>query len=478
MMQEIKAALVILILFFVSSSGALQCYYGSNTTTFSTCEASDPEVCLSWIFTCFPGSKDLLCQDLHLPNENVSIFRADCLPCKDNVVHKFNPTCCTTEYCNGPPGYHQPPFGKAPTSTPKKPPSVTDEDDKLTTSLLMFIAGTLLFAAFLLSCKLWLRDLKKKKLEREKAEAQGLLNEMDIEQGGEDSTGSFSIVRKVEKDGKKYAVKKILTTVADLYEEYKIIVQLEHRNIVKAFEFNAAANTMPGLWMEYCDYSLAEKMHCETLSDIEVLSYIIQLASAVIYIHFKLHDKVVIHCDICPRNILLVGKHEEARYMDTMLLKLADFGMAKILNLSEDPAPKFIASELDNGHRNKIKDVWTAKEAAEKHTYSIFTDLHSFAVVCTQIMLKKIVTNETKLLLKLRSAPIKLKAPYVKEIATFCAEILDKSKKQLSNANEVKVKLENLKKVLKSHYKLMASQNKPNDEQPLFFELFAKNGIK
>lgn len=150
--------------------------------------------------------------------------------------------------------------------------------------------------------------------------------------------GQFSKVRLGEKDGKKYAVKYMLQTndflknktCLDLvFNEAKIMLQLDHPNIVKLYDFNekgiiskANGKEVPVLYLvfelitggEIFDYIAVGGRFSDRLAR----HYFKQLIGALEY----LYSKGYAHRDIKAENILLDGDYN---------LKLADFGFATLM---------------------------------------------------------------------------------------------------------------------------------------------------
>eukprot|EP00029_Vermamoeba_vermiformis_P008441 TRINITY_DN3956_c0_g1_i1.p1 TRINITY_DN3956_c0_g1~~TRINITY_DN3956_c0_g1_i1.p1 ORF type:complete len:548 (+),score=28.41 TRINITY_DN3956_c0_g1_i1:61-1704(+) len=366
---------------------------------------------------------------------------------------------------------------QAPTAESSRPITKSPESDTnvifyviLAAIVLSLTSGTV----FLLvrRCR---NTTKSKKIKFDPAESQGLLS-VGVEPDFDNirGRGSYSIVKSVIKDGKEFAEKKIFNNDAYLYEEYKIMRQLDHRNILKVHEFNAKSDTMPGLQTEMCDCSLAEKIG--ELADSDALLYIIQLASALRYLQVKLpNNKAVIHGDINPRNILFMKNHDVDKYKGVMLLKLADFGLAKMVS-REAILPSFTPRDDEENYKGKLIDIWTAPEIDLHNRYSFVTDLYSFAVVCAQILLKKSVIDEETFRYDLAEAKTK-KTAYHKEVATLCLEMMDYKEepkdpnakkvesKRPRTAKEVTERLFNFKRLMKTHYNMLSGQTNENSPQ-------------
>lgn len=103
--------------------------------------------------------------------------------------------------------------------------------------------------------------------------------------------------------------------------EARALAKLTHPNIVTVYEFGE----MDGLYylmMEFVDgVNLRESIQTESLGPSEALAVISQICAALQYAH----DEGVVHRDIKPENVLLDTRGQ---------VKIADFGLAKLLGLS------------------------------------------------------------------------------------------------------------------------------------------------
>lgn len=103
--------------------------------------------------------------------------------------------------------------------------------------------------------------------------------------------------------------------------EARALAKLTHPNIVTVYEFGE----MDGLYyllMEFVDgVNLRQSIQAESLRPAEALAVISQICGALQYAH----DEGVVHRDIKPENVLLDTRGQ---------VKIADFGLAKLLGLS------------------------------------------------------------------------------------------------------------------------------------------------
>ena len=116
------------------------------------------------------------------------------------------------------------------------------------------------------------------------------------------------------------------TDFADRFtREARALAKLNHPNIVMVYEFGQL-NGQPYFIMEYVDGLNLRQLEQEgKLSPREALQIVPQICDALQFAH----DAGIVHRDIKPDNILLDKKGR---------VKIADFGIAKILGTAEDPA--------------------------------------------------------------------------------------------------------------------------------------------
>jgi len=103
--------------------------------------------------------------------------------------------------------------------------------------------------------------------------------------------------------------------------EMQSCINFKHPNIVSVFDYGYSPQNLAYMVMEYCPgKTLDEYMESVKTLDIETFVKVFsQVCSALGYAH----DKMVIHRDVKPKNIVLV------EHGDNMLVKLLDFGIAK-----------------------------------------------------------------------------------------------------------------------------------------------------
>ncbi len=113
------------------------------------------------------------------------------------------------------------------------------------------------------------------------------------------------------------------------------IGHVQHKNIVGVYDFGISANHEPYLIMEYIDGTnlgdVFEQEHRLPLK--RIVNLCLQTCEGLA----EAHRKGVVHCDLKPRNILILrGDSEEDE-----TVKLVDFGLAQVL-----PPEKTVQSQL------------------------------------------------------------------------------------------------------------------------------------
>ncbi|HVK88227.1 MAG TPA: serine/threonine-protein kinase [Kofleriaceae bacterium] len=155
--------------------------------------------------------------------------------------------------------------------------------------------------------------------------------------------GGMGTVYKVEHLdlGRLYALKVLRSRVLArdatagqrFLKEARTAARIHHPNIVDVVDLGYLPDGRPYLVMELLEgASLADRVERGALPVRDVLSIARQLATALA----AAHDRGVIHTDVTPSNVLLVGTGEP-------LVKLVDFGLAVLADeRTDDDDPKFI----------------------------------------------------------------------------------------------------------------------------------------
>ena len=164
-------------------------------------------------------------------------------------------------------------------------------------------------------------------------------------------------------DNTKLVVKQIdlsymsLNEKKEAYHEAKIMSAFDHPNIIKFKDVYTTTNGKLNIVMDYADGGdLAEKIKAQKgkyFSENMILDIFVQLCLALKHVH----DRKILHRDIKAQNVFL---------MKNGIVKLGDFGIAKVLNKTTDNAktmvgtPYYLSPEIvDNKPYNFKSDVWS-----------------------------------------------------------------------------------------------------------------------
>jgi predicted Ser/Thr protein kinase len=149
--------------------------------------------------------------------------------------------------------------------------------------------------------------------------------------------------------------------------EARALAKLSHPNIIAVHEFGQA-NGLPYFLMEYVDgLNLRQLEQAGKLSAREALQIVPQICEALQFAH----DEGIVHRDIKPENILLDKKGR---------VKIADFGIAKILSGKRDVAITETGGAIGTPH-------YMAPEQMEKPTtVDHRADIFSLGVVFYEML--------------------------------------------------------------------------------------------
>ncbi|MFC3551460.1 tetratricopeptide repeat protein [Lysobacter cavernae] len=158
----------------------------------------------------------------------------------------------------------------------------------------------------------------------------------------------------------RVAIKLLHVTVANLITqqrlaaERQILAELQHPNIARLFDGGTTPSGHPYLVMEYID-GLPLDRHCaqHRLDLPERLQLFLRVCRAV----QAAHQRLVVHCDLKPSNILV---------RDNIAPVLLDFGIARVLDEAQSDeghdfcTPAYASPEqLDRGHVGVASDVFS-----------------------------------------------------------------------------------------------------------------------
>jgi serine/threonine protein kinase len=165
------------------------------------------------------------------------------------------------------------------------------------------------------------------------------------------------------------------TSIKDkLLDEAKILKKLNHINIIKLYDIYEDIGDIY-IIMEFCDNTMLNLMD-NNIDELKIKYYIKQIVDGLFY----LQKCNIVHRDIKPANILLKND----------LIKIADFGFAKMLNDNTSMMDTICGSPL-----------YMAPEILFKTKYTSKSDLWSLGVIIYQMVYKKHPYNNSKSIIEL-----------------------------------------------------------------------------
>ncbi|MGQ0736905.1 MAG: protein kinase domain-containing protein [Acidobacteriota bacterium] len=156
---------------------------------------------------------------------------------------------------------------------------------------------------------------------------------------------------------KQVAVKMLSPAFAHARERFhrerELLARLEHPNIARLLDGGTTSDGSPYLVMEYVEGVPIDRYCTERdLSLDDCLALLLQVCAGVAHAH----QRLIIHCDIKPENILVTRDNT---------VKLLDFGIARLLDLEGHPThfraatPAFSSPEqLQGGALTTASDVY------------------------------------------------------------------------------------------------------------------------
>jgi len=168
--------------------------------------------------------------------------------------------------------------------------------------------------------------------------------------------GSFGNVYHARKKGTNYAIKKVENTCPTARQEIEVLKKVEHSCIIKYFG-NFWEEGKICIVLEYADKGTFEKVikSGKVRSEVDAWRVMGQISSALSYLH-AFRPKQILHRDLKPDNLLGVNTWSKFERKHLIAFKLADFGVAKLLNKYAQEA--YYGAELEDVATYMAPEVW------------------------------------------------------------------------------------------------------------------------
>ena len=165
-------------------------------------------------------------------------------------------------------------------------------------------------------------------------------------------SGSFAVVHKATRksDGAEFAIKFIDKTALSqddagmLESECRVLKEVEHPNMIMLYEiFHTKAKLILVMELVTGGEMLDKLRKQEKYTERDAATTVRKIAEALAY----LHERGIAHRDLKPENLLLSGPGDDS------IVKIADFGFAKIIDTQSKTAletacgtPEYVAPEV------------------------------------------------------------------------------------------------------------------------------------
>jgi len=200
--------------------------------------------------------------------------------------------------------------------------------------------------------------------------------------------------------------------------EARVLARLSHPNIVAVHDFGEAGPFFY-LLMEFVDgVNLRQALKAGRFSSTQALALVPKICDALQYAH----EEGVLHRDIKPENLLLDARGR---------LKIADFGIAKLLGETQDITLTARGAAIGTPH-------YMAPEQMERpHDVDQRADIYSLGVVFYEMLTGELPIG--------RFAPRSEKAPMDPRVDQVVLRTLEKEReRRFPSAGEVKTHVENI----------------------------------
>ena len=177
----------------------------------------------------------------------------------------------------------------------------------------------------------------------------------------------------------------------NLKKEYEITSELDHKFIRKALGYESIPGLGDCIILEYIDgKSLAEHVRVGTLNEKQIKNVLIDICDALNY----MHQRMIIHCDLKPENIIVTANDLRAKIIDIGLPE-TEYKTDRELLIKEN---EFIAPELIKGEEaDPRSDVYSLGKIIEFISErNLLSQFKSVATHCTQFSREQRFDNITE----------------------------------------------------------------------------------
>ncbi len=194
---------------------------------------------------------------------------------------------------------------------------------------------------------------------------------------GQGGMGSVFLAKRIDGHFEQTAAIKVLHGVPStkalehLARERQILAKLTHPNIARLYDGGATPNGQPYLVLEHVEgMGIDRYVRDNKLDKNAILNLLTAVCSAVSFAH----QRLIVHCDIKPSNILV---NEAGR--PTLL----DFGIARLLGAAGQPESESVAdaqsigSKTNSTKSNPFTPRYASPEQREGGALSTSTDVYS-----------------------------------------------------------------------------------------------------
>ncbi|WP_438864750.1 tetratricopeptide repeat protein [Neptunicella sp.] len=156
----------------------------------------------------------------------------------------------------------------------------------------------------------------------------------------------------------------------DFFTERQILANLEHAYISRLLDGGTTNEGLPYLVMEYIEgVPINEYCNAQQLSLRQRLVLFCKVCSAVQYAH----QKLIVHCDLKPSNILITANGEP---------RLLDFGISKLLTKSEITP----SAQHTNSSERRLTLQYSSPELIRGESITTLSDVYSLGVILYELL--------------------------------------------------------------------------------------------